>query len=155
MSREAMKLALEALESDPISHAGLVSRKQAITALRQALVDADDTSEKRVVKTEHDKQIEIAQAYERGWNAALAQQEPVAWLSTDCIGERYLCFTKPKDNDPVQPLYTTPPKREWVGLTDEEIQKVVSKKWWDWEDLFDIEGFSRAIEAKLKEKNGG
>ena len=37
MSKEAMKLALEALESDPISHAGLVSRKQAITALRQAL----------------------------------------------------------------------------------------------------------------------
>ena len=37
MSREAIKLALEALESDPISHAGLVSRKQAITALRQAL----------------------------------------------------------------------------------------------------------------------
>ena len=37
MSREAMKQALEALESDPLSHAGLVSRKQAITALRQAL----------------------------------------------------------------------------------------------------------------------
>ena len=37
MSREAMQLALEALESDPISHAGLVSRKQAITSLRQAL----------------------------------------------------------------------------------------------------------------------
>ena len=122
----------------------------------RSFVDADDTSQKHVderVKTEHDKQLEIAQAYERGWNAALAQQEPVAWLSTDCIGERYLCFTKPKDNDPVQPLYTAPPKREWVGLTDEEIQKVVSKKWWDWEDAFDIEGFSRAIEAKLKEKN--
>ena len=158
MSREAMKQALEALESDPLSHAGLVSRKQAITALRQALVDADDTSEKRVdetVKTEHDKQIEIAQAYERGWNAALAQQEPVAWLSTDCIGERYLCFTKPKDNDPVQPLYTAPPRKQWVGLTDEEIHEVTSKKWWDWEDAFDIEGFSRAIEAKLKEKNHG
>ena len=37
MSREVMQQALEALESDPISHAGLVSRKQAITALRQAL----------------------------------------------------------------------------------------------------------------------
>jgi hypothetical protein len=49
-------------------------------------------------------------------------------------------------------LYAAP--KQWVGLTDEEIQKVVSKKWWDWEDLFDIEGFSRAIEAKLKEKNG-
>ena len=30
MSREAMQMALEALESDPLSHAGLVSRKQAI-----------------------------------------------------------------------------------------------------------------------------
>ena len=37
MSREAMQMALEALESDPISHAGIVSRKQAIAALRQAL----------------------------------------------------------------------------------------------------------------------
>ena len=37
VNKEAMKLALEALESDPISHAGLVNRKQAITALRQAL----------------------------------------------------------------------------------------------------------------------
>jgi hypothetical protein len=37
MSREAMQIALEALESDPISHVGLVSKKQAITALRQAL----------------------------------------------------------------------------------------------------------------------
>lgn len=36
-SMSVMQLALEALESDPISHAGLVSRKQAITALRQAL----------------------------------------------------------------------------------------------------------------------
>ena len=31
-------------------------------------------------------------------------QEPVAWLSTDSIGERYLCFTKPNDSDPVRPL---------------------------------------------------
>ena len=57
MSREAMQMALEALESDPISHAGLVSRKQAITALRQALVDVDDTSQKRVdekAKREHE-----------------------------------------------------------------------------------------------------
>jgi len=36
---------------------------------------AEHAWEKRVVKTEHDKQIEIAQAYERGWNAALAQRE--------------------------------------------------------------------------------
>jgi len=112
--------------------------------------------EKRVVKTEHDRAVELGQAYERGWNAALAQQEPVAWLSTDCIGERYLCFTKPKDNDPVQPLYTAPPKREWVGLTDEEIQDLsylcqkIDEGNAAW---FDRWGFARAIEAKLREKN--
>ena len=44
MSREAIKQALEALESDPISHAGLVSRKQAITALRQALETEQKTA---------------------------------------------------------------------------------------------------------------
>jgi uncharacterized protein YxjI len=43
--------------------------------------------------------------------------------------------------------------KEWQGLTDEELYEIVNKKWWDWEDTFDIEGFSRAIEAKLKEKN--
>ena len=37
------------------------------------------------------------------------KQEPVAWLSVDCIGERYLCFSKPVDNDPVTPLYTYHP----------------------------------------------
>ena len=105
-----------------------------------------------MVKTEHDRAVELGQAYERGWNAALAQQEPVAWISEGgdvSRSKRYMDEMGFKCN----PLYTAPPKREWVGLTDEEIQKVVSKKWWDWEDLFDIEGFSRAIEAKLKEKN--
>jgi len=36
------------------------------------------------------------------------QVEPVAWLSIDSIGERYLCFSKPQDNDQVQSLYATP-----------------------------------------------
>jgi hypothetical protein len=45
-------------------------------------------------------------------------------------------------------------RREWVGLTDEERLEVASRKWWHWEDAFDIGGFARAIEAKLKEKNG-
>ena len=47
------------------------------------------------------------------------------------------------------------PKHEstWVGLTELEKAEITSLKWWDWEDTFDIEGFIRAIEAKLKEKN--
>ena len=38
-----------------------------------------------------------------------------------------------------------PPKREWVGLTDEEINAAASTQSW--------KSFARAIEAKLKEKN--
>lgn len=36
-------------------------------------------------------------------------QQPVAWLSIDCIGERYLCFSEPIDNDEKLALYTVPP----------------------------------------------
>jgi len=45
----------------------------------------------------------------------------------------------------VTPLYTTPPQRPWVGLTDEEMQAL-------WNRYAYME-MMRAIEAKLKEKN--
>ena len=38
-------------------------------------------------------------------------------------------------------------KREWVGLTDEDKQKLVAEHH-DWESLY------LAVQAKLKEKNG-
>jgi hypothetical protein len=54
---------------------------------------------------------------------------------------------------------TTPPQREWVGLTDDEIAPIREKIQYengifilDHGDLWD---FGRAIEAKLKEKNHG
>ena len=51
-----------------------------------------------------------------------------------------------------QPLYAAPPQREWVGLTDEEMQAC-------WDAHMGVEDYSRivhqAIEAKLKEKNNG
>ena len=53
----------------------------------------------------------FARAVLAKWGSPVVAVEPVAWLSTDCIGERYLCFTKPKDSDPVRPLVfgdTTP-----------------------------------------------
>jgi hypothetical protein len=47
-----------------------------------------------------------------------------------------------------EPLYTTPPQRTWVGLTDEEIYEAVKdKEGSSWRVIVD------AIEAKLKEKN--
>jgi hypothetical protein len=46
------------------------------------------------------------------------------------------------------PLYTTPPaaQRQWVGLTDDEVEKCVKY-------CRSAEGLAQAIEAKLKEKN--
>ena len=44
------------------------------------------------------------------------------------------------------PIYIAPPKREWVGLTDEDWAKVA-----DMPDLFD-QGVAWA-QARLKEKN--
>ena len=44
-------------------------------------------------------------------------------------------------------------QRTWVGLTELEKAEITSLKWWDWEDTFDIDGFIKAIETKLKEKN--
>jgi hypothetical protein len=48
------------------------------------------------------------------------------------------------------PLYTAPQKKEWVGLTDEEIHKIEQECDQKFEDYFE---FANAIEAKLKEKN--
>jgi hypothetical protein len=45
-------------------------------------------------------------------------------------------------------FYTMPPKKEWVGLTDEEIKNSMQGH----NTQVD---FARAIEAKLKEKNSG
>ena len=63
---------------------------------------------------------------------ALAQpeQEPVAWLSTDNIGERHLCFDKPLDNDPVQPLYTTPPQRTEPVIDQSAAKRIATVLGW-------------------------
>ncbi len=100
------------------------------------------------MKTEHNKQLEIAQAYERGWNAALAQQEPVAWMYVNEDGECEQIEYGPVLDDPeVTPLYTAPPKKQWVGLTDEDMEALFLNE--------DGVRFARYIEAKLRNKNHG
>jgi len=60
-------------------------------------------------------------------------------------------FNKPKDHSM---LYTAPPKREWVSLTDDEIKEIIG--YWE---TGPIKGYKRElfdkIDAKLREKNGG
>ena len=81
---------------------------------------------------------------------ALAQpeQEPVAWVYNGILHE-----FDPSEfaTSEVKPLYTAPPKRK--PLTDEEIILIVAECAASHQHT-DIH-FARAIEAKLKEKNGG
>jgi hypothetical protein len=124
MSREAMKQALEALESDPLSHAGLVNRKQAIAALRQALEE---------------------------------KQEPVAFINVEKQKLEWAKLTSWHTptivNLPKIPLYTSPPKREWVGLTDEEVSYCRYAATFC--DELDTAYMAELIEKDLKEKNHG
>jgi len=42
---------------------------------------------------------------------------------------------------------------QWVGLTEEDKEEIFSRKWWNFEDEFDLAGFLGLVEDKLKEKN--
>ena len=121
---EALKLALDALEAwetgcGTTEYLALVEK--AVTAIKEVL----------------------AQPEQEPWGACVfgrvfvgALPEHVRKLSED-------------ESLPIQWLYTTPPKREWVGLTDEERRHV----WRNLENGGGPKDFADAIEAKLKEKN--
>jgi hypothetical protein len=82
---------------------------------------------------------------------AQPEQEPVAWADMAVRGEdKGLSWTPGHFHK--TPLYTAPPKREWVGLTDGEIdilscEMVKGDKSVNW--------LCKVLEAKLKEKNHG
>jgi hypothetical protein len=79
---------------------------------------------------------------------AQPQQEPVAVVDVhefyDNCANFSLLQKLPKGK---HTLYTTPPQRTWVGLTVNEIALINA-------DYPLPQGFARAIEAKLKERNG-
>jgi len=133
-SVSAMKQALEALEKVIIAFGpGLTLQQRAITALRQALVDADDTSQERVdeiVKDEH---------------------EPVAWANSSDLQNFDMRVRTGPDLHHTVPLYTAPPKREWVGLTDEEVDYCRYAATFC--DELDTAYMAELIEKDLKEKN--
>ena len=135
--REALKLALEALEHcvetcfDKYSHEQVMSRpehfvNQTITAIKEAL--------------------------------AQPEQEPVAWghPNSSITGRKQaLMMVNLEIPSNAQypelwvPLYTTPPQRTWVDLTDEDKQIAFD----DTQEGGGFWEFADAIEAKLKEKN--
>ena len=81
--------------------------------------------------------------------ARLAQpeQEPVAWRFHDRNMWCYVDHLTDLPQDKFKPLYTAPPQREWVGLTDEEARELCVA------NVPYVIDMVRALEAKLKEKN--
>ena len=125
MSIEAMKQALEALKRlNDID--GMYSWVDTEQALRQAIEQAE-------------------------------KQEPVAWLSSPNFIEQETIEGRPRRvwfecNAGVGiPFYTALPKREWVGLTDDEINDIAKN--YALNNPTTPLHFTRAIEAKLRERN--
>jgi hypothetical protein len=107
---EALRLALEALE-----YAGpswIEARQPAITALKEALANEA-----------LDKMAENARELGLDYEPA---QEPVAFINVEqrkLEWAKYMSWDTPTVvNLPKIPLYTTPPQRTWVGLTDEDLE---------------------------------
>ena len=128
MSIEAMRLALKALEQHGTP---LLNYEDAYAASLTSLRQAIEAAEK---------------------------QEPAAWITVDGEGFR-IRFSPPPTNVPLgwDALYLHPqPKREWVGLTDEEMRQAANAMDAEplaegWKELIK---FARAIDAKCREKNG-
>ena len=146
MSREAMKQALEALESDPLSHAGLVSRKQAIAALRQAL----ETEQKPVAWMHNFIEGNVITHI-----PADIGRHPERWTAlykdpTPCKTCESLAMAVMNDQTYHEKVI---PKREWVGLTDEEVFELADTNLYDGGKNYGVLAFAKAIEQALREKN--
>jgi hypothetical protein len=78
------------------------------------------------------------------------QDEPVAWVVYDTARNDIAWTEAGKQLKAETPLYASPPKRQWQGLTEDELSEVYNQADWNighgWE-------YERAIEAKLRSKN--
>jgi hypothetical protein len=123
MTQEELKLVLDALENGDVPTPENVGKNlDAITAIKEALAQT---------------------------------QEPVAWKLPD---KNVVFWEDTKEVDeyhgfkPTIPLYTTPPPRTWVGLTDDEVAQAMYRADAIFTGPMQFK-FAKEIEAKLKEKN--
>ena len=145
MTQEALRMALEALETP-----SPMGQYKAITAIKEALAQPEQFCDANCVWTDHHPDCKLAQP----------EQEPVAWMyqeyrDDDQFGWRDEILFTPPPNDPIYfrnitPVYTHPPQRTWVGLTDEEAREIQTNMVYGNHSFIKV---IQAIEAKLKEKN--
>jgi hypothetical protein len=115
-----------------------------MTTLREAAQQALEALEERYVGALRDKAMEALRA-------ALKQPvpEPVAWCDIEedgtIHGLRY--WSEPGRRE--HALYTHLPRREWRGLTEEEVINLSDLRG----GCYGTTDFARAVEAALRSKN--
>jgi hypothetical protein len=117
--------------------------KQALEALDEITDDVDGTGLNTTMS--FDKSLEAITSLRQAI-AELESQEPVAYLCENAVGHKYFRWKKPTSIYKPIALYTRPLQHTWVGLTDEDDI--------DWEEGGNLKDLVKAIEAKLKERNG-
>ena len=145
--REALKLALEALEILDRVVLGTRRAEEAITAIKEALAHL-----------EHKKCENCGEFGECCQEQP--EQEPLAVYGycPECGAEGVARERRPNGNDCCANGHTYPsrtsnktPQRTWVGLTADELNMIGDRmRTWNSHSLADV---YVAIEAKLKEKN--
>jgi len=151
----------EAFEEIERRQGGGFPAKRAMAADKLQEEDWGALAEKQLASIKRDTQASFEDAMVRATHKVMTEleaqpaQEPIAYVTGTYNGRFVVAPLNPAMVLPVgMAFYTTPPKRPWVGLTDEETQA-----YWDWEDWQTGAGRStifemvRDIEAKLKEKN--
>ena len=79
-------------------------------------------------------------------NATQPAQEPVGYVYSEA-GVKHGAIQRDLPNG--TPLYAAPPQREWVGLTQKEVQEIHDT----YHKRMGPQEFASMLEAKLKEKN--
>lgn len=192
MSREAMQMALEALEFYYDQHSE-ESDARVITALREALeaekqepvawTHIDTAPKGRIVLVHYKNSLGNGRTMraryylpetldsdstESGWAdegwyeeseayeyLMPLEYEPTHWMPLPAAPDTQLTHTAPPKTEQEQVECMCGicklGKREWVGLTDFEIEDLYFDKF----SMSELKDFARAIEARLKEKNHG
>lgn len=122
-------------------------------AIEEAIEVLEDASAEMLMETGDENYYSEAIAVLR--QVLKTEQEPVLWLKTWPDGSVSVLKTKSHafaDHE-LEPLYTAPPNREWVGLTDEEVSYCRYAATFC--DELDTAYMVELIEKDLKEKNHG